>query len=616
MNNNKDFSILQQSEHKFRSIFETMFEGFILYEVIYDDNNQPYDYRYIELNNAAESLMGFPRKEMIGNTVRQLLPGVSQKWLGYYASAARGENLEFEEYSPALKKYLRTIMYSPIQGYVAALSIDLTARKKAEEALRLSEERLQYSLEAADEGYWDWDAKTNRVYFSPRYYTMLGYEPYEFEPSYNAWVNLIHPGQKSWVPEKATNESVIKDFISIEFQLRTKMGEYRWIESHWKVVERDKVGAPVRVVGTHSDITERKQIEEKLMNDQRRMNLILDTVPVAFYDIDLSDGLDVKWISKSIKRLTGYSQETFMKERGFWKSRIHKDDLDKLIDVSTFPGDLYHLEHRMKCADNKYKWFMYRAFIIRDASRKPLKVIGLMHDISRSKSYEEKLKTSEKQARELSRHLENVHEEERKNLAREVHDELGQALTVLKLMANSIKKDLLQGKIINPSDLDEMTGLISSTIKSVQRITTELRPDILDTVGLIAAIEWQAESFTRFSEIDCWLDLSEHKCSAFQSCIATIIFRTVQEALTNVSRHAGATRVNISLRKKGNWVILLIEDNGIGISPKRLKDMTSFGLKGMQERAIFAGGKLAIKGRKGKGTTVTLKIPLERAFAK
>jgi signal transduction histidine kinase len=90
----------------------------------------------------------------------------------------------------------------------------------------------------------------------------------------------------------------------------------------------------------------------------------------------------------------------------------------------------------------------------------------------------------------------------------------------------------------------------------------------------------------------------------------------VQEALTNVSRHAGATRVNISLRKKGNWVILLIEDNGIGISPKRLKDMTSFGLKGMQERAIFAGGKLAIKGRKGKGTTVTLKIPLERAFAK
>lgn len=740
-----DFPILQQPEQKFRSIFETMFEGFFLFRVIYDDNLQPFDYSYIELNDAGAKMMGLSREKVLGNTLRQLLPGLTSKWLDYYSKAARGENLEFEEYSPILKKYFKSIMYAPFPGYIAALSIDVTQRKQTEEALRISEERLRYSLDAANEGYWDWNAKTNDVFFSPRYYTMLGYKPYEFEQTYDSWVDLMHPDQKDWLPEKAINESVIKDNFSIEFQLRCKSGQYKWILSHWKVFGRDKNGVPARVIGTHADITERKQteqalrlseerlryaleaadegywdfelksniiflspryytmlgydpdefeltldkwfkmlhpesrgriiqmlsdpktlpdnitvefqmsnkageyrwilshwkifsreesgyplrilgtnaditerkkIEEALILNERRMSLIFDAVPVAFFDVDVSSGMNIKWISSSIERLTGFPPEKFINDQEFWKSRVHKDDLPDLSELIRTARELFQVEHRLKCADNKYKWFMYRIYMVRDAEGNPMKMMGLMQDISKSKSYEKKIKASEKQARALSTHLENVREEERKTLARDVHDELGQSLTVLKLMANSIKKDLLNGKKVDPAELDEMTTLISSTIKSVQRITTELRPDILDTAGLIAAIEWQAESFSSHNEVECWTDLKAFNDFEFDGSVSTIIFRTVQEALTNVSRHAGATRVNVSLKKGSTNMVLAIEDNGIGITSKIMKDTASFGLKGMRERAAFAGGQLSIRGQKEKGTTVTLKIPLERAIAK
>ncbi|MGE5351347.1 MAG: PAS domain-containing protein [Acidobacteriota bacterium] len=737
-----DLSILQQSEHKFRSLFESMFEGFFIFEVIYDANHQPYDYKYIELNDAAAKLMGFPREHLIGKTLRIILPTVSPVWLNYYSRGASGENLEFEEYSPALNKYFKSIMYAPFPGYLAALSIDITQRVLAENALRISEERLRYSLEAADEGYWDWNLKTGESYFSPRYYTMLGYEPDEFEPGYEAWKRLLppeegqnrlaeksanfcidnpstefqlrtksgeykwilshwkvvsrdemgvpdrfigthaditerkktqqalllseerlryameaadegywdwelksrkiflspryftmlgyepnefemtmelwfsmlHPDSRKNILQKLSRPESIPDNLTVEFQMHNKAGEFRWILSHWKIFSRNANGSPIRLLGTNSDITERKKIEEALKLNERRISLILDTVPVAFYDIDLSDGFHINWLSNSIERLTGFTPEDFMCDNGFWKSRIHKDDLPQLTEIAKFPVDLYQLEHRWKCADNKFNWFMYRSYLIRDSNGKPMKIMGLMQDISKSKSYEKKLKASEKQARALSTHLENVREEERKTLARDVHDELGQSLTVLKLMAKSIKKDLLNGKSVDPSDLDEMTTLLSSTIKSVQRITTELRPDILDTAGLIAAIEWQVESFSRHSQIECWIDLKDFSSCEFNSCVSTIIFRTVQESLTNISRHAGAKKANVCLKKVENNLVLSIEDNGIGISSKKLKETTSFGLKGMQERAAFAGGKLSIKGRKAKGTTVTLKIPLERAL--
>ncbi|HEX2866726.1 MAG TPA: PAS domain-containing protein [Ignavibacteriales bacterium] len=611
-----DLSILQQSEHKYRSLFESMFEGFFLYEIIYDDNLLPFDYRFIELNDAALRIMGLSREKMIGRTLKTVLQCMSKKWEDYYSRAASGENLKFEEYSPVLNKHFKTILFTPSPGYLAALSIDITQKKKTEEALRLSEERLRYSLEAAEEGYWDWELKSDKIFLSPRYFKMLGYEPDEFELTLGEWFNMLHPDSRERIIQKITSPKFLPDNLSVEFQLINKAGQYRWILSHWKIFNRDESGCPLRILGTNSDITERKRIEEALKLNEHRINLILDTVPVAFFDIDLSDGFNIKWLSKSIERLTGFTPEEIMCGRNFWKSRIHKDDLPHLIELSNFPADLYQLEHRWKCADNKYKWFMYRAYLLRDKEAKPKNIIGLMQDISKSKSYEKKLKASEKQARALSTHLEKVREEERITLARDVHDELGQSLTVLKLMANSIKSDLLNGKKVDISDLDEMTTLISSTIKSVQRITTQLRPDILDTAGLIAAIQWQAETYSLHNKADCSLDLKDFDSCEFKSCIATVLFRTVQEALTNVSRHASATRVSIALKKTGSFVVLSVEDNGIGISSKELKKSTSFGLKGMHERASFAGGELSIRGRKGRGTIVKLKIPLERALTK
>lgn len=609
-----DLPVFNESEQKFRYLFETMFEGFLLCEVIYDEQHNPFDYIYVEANNAAAEQMGVSREEIIGSTLRTLLPGISEIWLQYYSKAALGENVKLEEYSPILKKYFKAIIYMPFEGFIAVLSIDITRRKQAEQALRLSEERLRYSLEAAGEGYWDWNMKTQDTYFSPRYYKMLGYEPHEFNASFDSWVDLLHPDEREWLPQAAVDAVIQKGFLSLELRMRNKSGEYRWLLTHWKVFERDDNNMPSRIVGTNSDITERKRIEEALFLNEKRISLILDTIPVAFFDVDFSNEPRFEWISRNIDRITGFTAEQFIRDNSFWFDRIHRNDRHLLGDISKLPTGVNQVEYRWKCAGNKYKWFLNSASVIKDKNGCPSKIIGSIQDITKSKLYESKIKSSEKQAHALSIHLENLHEEVRKNIAREVHDELGQSLTVLKLTANSIKKDLLNGKTINPSELDEMIDLISSTIKSVQRITTELRPDILDTVGLIAAIEWQAESFQNYTSTKCELELERCDPCFFDSNVSTVIFRTIQEALTNVTRHAEATKVKIALKKDKANLILSIEDNGIGISPKKLKDISSFGLKGMQERASFIGSKLIIRGDREKGTVITLKIPLKKAL--
>ncbi|MDA3844749.1 MAG: ATP-binding protein [Candidatus Kapabacteria bacterium] len=210
----------------------------------------------------------------------------------------------------------------------------------------------------------------------------------------------------------------------------------------------------------------------------------------------------------------------------------------------------------------------------------------------------------------LTDHLEIIREEERKNIAFEVHDELGQRLTAIKLyMFSYIKKSQS-----NDSKQDEKAGnilkLIDETIDTVGDISTALRPPILDSFGLAASIEWLAEDFQKKSGIVCDLDIDlsieteEHN--------KVTIFRILQEALTNISRHSKASKVNIYFKKTDGYCQLTIEDNGIGIHPDKLKSTSSFGLFGMNQRAQSLGGKIVFSGNNSGGCTTTLTVPASR----
>ncbi len=225
---------------------------------------------------------------------------------------------------------------------------------------------------------------------------------------------------------------------------------------------------------------------------------------------------------------------------------------------------------------------------------------------------EEKLRKSLDQLRALTTYLQYVREEERTRIAREVHDELGQALTGLKLDLSWLATKLARTQPPVQDKVRTMTAHLDETIQTVRRIATELRPGILDSLGLVAAIEWQANEFQTRTGIPCFVDISVAD-TLWDQEFSTVFFRIFQETLTNVIRHAKATQVDVRLFEDSGHLVLIVKDNGRGISEDEMAGTRSNGLVGMRERAMLIEGELTLHGSPGQGTTVTLRAPMRKA---
>lgn len=247
---------------------------------------------------------------------------------------------------------------------------------------------------------------------------------------------------------------------------------------------------------------------------------------------------------------------------------------------------------------------------IRDEKRSASGTVLVFRDIAERKRTEEELNKSYKQLRDLSAHLQSVREDERTTVAREIHDELGQALTALKLDISWLSKRLPKREIRLLNKAQEMSKLTDMTIQKVKKISTELRPGLLDDLGLASAIEWQAEEFQKRTGIKCKVRI-EPKDIILDEDRSTSIFRIYQETLTNVARHANATVVRVDLKETAGMLRLNVSDNGKGITEKQISNPKSFGLLGIRERVYLWTGKVKIKGVRGKGTSVIVSIPTQ-----
>jgi PAS domain S-box-containing protein len=239
-------------------------------------------------------------------------------------------------------------------------------------------------------------------------------------------------------------------------------------------------------------------------------------------------------------------------------------------------------------------------------------VISAIRNITGRKQAEEKLRESNERLRNLARHLESIREEERVRIARELHDQLGQALIALKMDVTWLVKRLSENNEGLIKKTTAMSQLIGTTIKLVQKISTELRPSLLDDLGLVAAIEWQAQELQGRTGIVCQLELGPEETFDINPELNVTIFRILQETLTNIARHAQATEVNVHLTKQDSQLELIVNDNGIGITKAQIFDPKSFGLIGIQERVHPWSGQVEIKGISGAGTTVRVTISLEQ----
>ncbi|MFQ5486222.1 MAG: ATP-binding protein, partial [Desulfobacterales bacterium] len=232
-------------------------------------------------------------------------------------------------------------------------------------------------------------------------------------------------------------------------------------------------------------------------------------------------------------------------------------------------------------------------------------------DITQRKQAEMDLKRSHAQLRRLSAHLQSVREKERKNIVREIHDELGQTLTALKMDVSWLKKRIAPDEKILSEKIHSMLGTIDRVIVWVNEVSAKLRPRLLDELGVKDAIHWLAEDLQKRTDIQCTFSCNFSDFQ-FDNDLSTAIFRISQEALTNIVRHAKASRVQIDLNQQNGELILKITDNGKGITEKEINSSTSFGLMGMRERMHTWGGKVEISGSKNRGTTLVVKLPISK----
>ncbi|RFP13873.1 MULTISPECIES: response regulator [unclassified Duganella] len=356
--------------------------------------------------------------------------------------------------------------------------------------------------------------------------------------------------------------------------------------------------------------------EQQLLDDKRQVEAQFRTLVEQMQAISYIAELDgaLRYISPQIG-LLGYSAAEWLADAALHGRLMDPEQREATLaalQASRRDGSPLHLEYRLHARDGRALWLRDQAELVRDEQGQPLFMQGIMIDITQTKLGEQALLASQQALRSLSAHQEQIKENERKRIAQEIHDELGGLLTGIKAyIAVSIERAEAAAAPAEPL-LAEAAGLAQDAIDTVRRVITDLRPSVLDQLGVWAALEWYAEQVERRSGLHCQCTVAaaagELELDAGRS---TMLFRIAQEALTNVVRHAGASNAALQVDYADGVLELRISDDGQGIAAERLLNRESWGILGMHERCRHFDGELKITGLPGQGTTLLLRLPLD-----
>jgi PAS domain S-box-containing protein len=380
--------------------------------------------------------------------------------------------------------------------------------------------------------------------------------------------------------------------------MRKKDGSTVMVEVNSKILPDGRFLSMVR------DLTDRIEAQKQIEKEKELSDNIIDSLPGVFYFYD-QNGKFIRW-NKQLEIVTGYSGK----------------EISKMHPTQLFEGeDVKYIEERIAKVFAEGVADAEADFVFKDGSRKPYYfkailvdfegqpcLLGTGIDISDRKKAEMELTDSYKAIRKLTSHLQNVREEDRAHIAREIHDELGQQLTVLKMDVSWVNKKLGTTDELIKQKMKDLLVMLDETVKTVRRISSELRPSLLDDLGLTAAMEWQLHEFKKRSGIKTSFSAPELEIK-LPDMIKTGLFRIFQESLTNVVRHSYAKKLKISLEHKDSNFVLTIADDGKGFDKDKVANKRTLGILGMKERTSMIGGIYDISSTPGKGTTVVVSIP-------
>ncbi|WP_416195101.1 PAS domain S-box protein [Pseudomonas sp. MH10] len=497
-----------------------------------------------------------------------------------------------------------------LEHSLGAAREDIARRQASEKALRLT----QFSIDQSTVGIlWvNWDSHVR--YANHAAEAMLGYAVggvvdrplIDFEPGLHMdrWLNL-------WKRARSTEESP----QSFETNCICADGSFLPVDVSLSFMRfRD---AEYLVVFL-TDVTDRRRAVAALQESEARLQGIAANVPGLVFRLEraqVGGEPEFAYISEGSETLVGYAPAALRDPSMGLRSLVHPDDrvgYHVVQDQSLDSDSDWSWQGRILTREGDERWAEIKA-IARRLDDDRMVWDGIVWDITDSKLIELQLASSREQLRELSAHLESVREEEKARIAREVHDELGQMLTVLKLetsMCELAYADLDPGL---HDRLNSMKRLISQLFQLVRDVATALRPPILDA-GIASAIEWQARRFEARTQIPCLVEVPDN-LPALSDAKAIGLFRILQEALTNVMRHAEAHTVELSLTLEDGVLCMTVADDGRGFVPEQGRP-TSFGVVGMRERVLMLGGTLQLESESGEGTTLRAYIPLAVELSK
>ena len=354
---------------------------------------------------------------------------------------------------------------------------------------------------------------------------------------------------------------------------------------------------------------------EALEYSQARFNAIVSHTPGLVYQFVLgADGaVSFPYLSEGCAALLGLTAAALQQDPGLFLQLILPEDRKSYLDsmhASAAALTAWNWEGRIWIdAWKDVKWINLRCSPRPLAgARGSVQWEGIMSNITASKLEQLEVSNSRAGLAELTAHIEEVKEQERTRIAREIHDELGGNLTAIKMALAMLAKRLPPDQPQLADKAAYVDALVDRTIEAVHRISLDLRPSMLD-FGIVAALEWQVKEFEKQMGVACSFTSNQKEIALSLDC-ATALFRIFQEALTNIAKHAGATRVTVALQRLRQTISLKISDNGGGVRPADRIKPGSFGLRGMSERARALGGTMALSGAPGGGTIVTIKIKL------
>jgi len=596
---------LQQSERKYRELFEQSVDAVNLVSP---------DGRILEANPAWFRLSGYTPETMSSYTARDAYVDPEGRARFLQAIALRDQvedELQFRRKDGTIFDCHRivTVRRAPDSSIVGFQTVfhDITDSKAAEQALRESEERFRELFELSRDATYLLTADGHFIAVNQAWLNLFGYTPEE--------VQHLDPHDLYEVP--AERDDILLPKLQLEsaitdMEVRFKKQDGTGIDCLISLVaHRDRKGEMVAIHGVAHDITRQKKADRSLRESEARFRTLSENLDDTVARIDRD--CRILYVNPALDRLSGQPHLEMVGHvlsdiPGFSSATLDATSdaimhvfntgrpLSGSMDVQTHSGQRF------------IDWHISPE---RDDDGVLQTVLIHLHDVTALRETQEELRLAGERHRELSGHLQAAREHERTALARDLHDNIGQGLTALKFDLVSLKKQLQQesrqkGAI---NRLEGITTMLDTLALDVRQLSTELRPGMLDDLGLCAAMEWQVNSFVERTGIQCELSLPENDAQ-IPPTHAIVLYRVLQELLTNIARHSKATSARASLFMNEDSITLEIADNGIGISSSGVETSDSFGILGIRERLRPIEGEFTISGKRHKGTVATVRLPL------